>query len=334
MPSFNHSVQSGVLTVTTSALQLVYRGGGLNASTVKVLPAPGSPPSAFQGWDGGMRSAVDPGNLMGTFRTLDGTKNVTLNCTVNGKDHCEWGLLSTSGWALVDDSETPVLDGDDWWTDAAGQLYPRASDTDWYLFAHGRDYLGALHDFTRVAGRIPLTPRHAAGVWWTRWYDFDNAGVRKVVGDFRSRDLPLDAYVFDMNWHKKFDWTGYSWDRTLFPYPNDTVDFLHRHGLTTAANLHDADVRRTPLCVSTPQRVDFILPSPLSRAWARSRTGTRMCAAPWARTLAASRPFPATGPTRRTCTRWRTRCCRPSASTCGGSTGSRARAGTARRAAR
>ena len=43
-----------------------------------------------------------------------------------------------------------------------------------------------------------------------------------------------------MNWHKKNDWSGYSWDRNLFPDPSDTMEFIHRKGLRVGANLHDA----------------------------------------------------------------------------------------------
>ena len=37
---------------------------------------------------------------------------------------------------------------------------------------HGRDYKGALGDFVKVGGAVAMPPRHAMGVWFTRWYDF------------------------------------------------------------------------------------------------------------------------------------------------------------------
>jgi hypothetical protein len=36
-------------------------------------------------------------------------------------------------------------------------------------------------------------------------------------------------------------WTGYSWDKTLFPAPRDIAGYVHSKGLALAANLHDAD---------------------------------------------------------------------------------------------
>ena len=48
-------------------------------------------------------------------------------------------------------------------------------------------------------------------------YDVNNIDVRKIVDDYDSRSVPLDVFVLDMNWHKKDDWSGYSWDTNLFP---------------------------------------------------------------------------------------------------------------------
>lgn len=92
----------------------------------------------------------------------------------------------------------------------------------------------------QIGGRQPLIPKSNMGVWYTRWYDLNAADVRKTVNDFASRSMPLDVFILDMNWHKKNDWSGYSWDRNLFPNPSDTMTFMHNRGLRVGANLHDA----------------------------------------------------------------------------------------------
>lgn len=101
-------------------------------------------------WHPGLRDSL---NLKGTTRTLDttnGARDVTL----------EGGLPSRSGWALVDDSARPLFDTGD-----PPSVLPRPPEErqDWYLFAHGLDFRGALRDFTQVAGRIPMPPRFALG---------------------------------------------------------------------------------------------------------------------------------------------------------------------------
>ena len=160
VPEFSVNRTKGVLTITTSEVDLTYKGPGFLPQRLSVTS--NNPHSAFKSWTAGMTSATDTGNLLGTFRTLDGTKNVTLNCTDNGKPHCEWGLISRSGWALVDDSDNPVLDAEDWWTDANGNLYQRNSQLDWYLFTHGHDYKQALYDYQLVGGKV-RQGRHVTG---------------------------------------------------------------------------------------------------------------------------------------------------------------------------
>ena len=91
-----------------------------------------------------------------------------------------------------------------------------------------------------MGGPIAMVPKQALGLWWTRWFDFNNWDVLKIVDDYESRGLPLDVFVLDMDWHMKNGWTGWTFDKQLFPYPEDTLGYLKSRGLLTAANLHDA----------------------------------------------------------------------------------------------
>lgn len=67
------------------------------------------------------------------------------------------GPLSRSGWALVDDSATPLL------PDAKDANPPQRvpGALDWYIFSHGDDHARALRDFTALTGRPPLPPFEA-----------------------------------------------------------------------------------------------------------------------------------------------------------------------------
>ena len=74
-------------------------------------------------------------------------------------------------------------------------------------------------------------------------YDLTAQDSKRIVDDYNSRGIPLDVFIWDMDWHLKNDWTGYSWDPSLFPFPADTVAYMHARGLRTGANLHDAPVK-------------------------------------------------------------------------------------------
>ena len=44
-------------------------------------------------------------------------------------------------------------------------------------------------------GSIPMVPRYSVGIFWSRWYNYDNYDVKTVVNAYRERTIPLDVYV-------------------------------------------------------------------------------------------------------------------------------------------
>eukprot|EP00005_Dracoamoeba_jomungandri_P001218 CAMPEP_0174251194 /NCGR_PEP_ID=MMETSP0439-20130205/1098_1 /TAXON_ID=0 /ORGANISM="Stereomyxa ramosa, Strain Chinc5" /LENGTH=818 /DNA_ID=CAMNT_0015331455 /DNA_START=326 /DNA_END=2782 /DNA_ORIENTATION=+ len=227
----------------TKTLQLNYQDGKpFSSSSLKINSLNSS--SAFSDWAYGMRN---DGNLLGTIRSLDvlgssDTVPISLNCTtiamknytVHGESlHCEWGLISRKGWAIVNDSTNYVLNSDSWWDG------PNKDEEDLYFFGHGLEYKKALGDFVSVAGVIAMPPRYIFGTMWTRWFNLDNNDVMKVVGDYISRQIPMDVFILDMDWHTKNEWGGYTFDKRLFPHPEATLSWLKNAGLHLAVNLHD-----------------------------------------------------------------------------------------------
>lgn len=232
----------GWLRIDTGELRLRYRPGAdrFTAANLEVTFRCGGKPVSWHPGD------VDSLNLMGTTRTLDST---------NGADDVdlEPGILSRSGWAIVDESDRPLFDhGDPPWVLAR----PDGERQDWYLFAYGLDYRTALNDFVRVAGRIPLPPRYALGYWWSRYWAYSDDELRGLVTEIADHGIPLDVLVIDMDWHttdglsskrllrddagEAIGWTGYTWNRDLFPDPEAFLRWVHARGLHTALNLHPA----------------------------------------------------------------------------------------------
>ncbi|MBN2548494.1 MAG: DUF5110 domain-containing protein [Anaerolineales bacterium] len=169
---------------------------------------------------------IDLHNLRGARRTLDG-------CI--GDAALEEGLNSPSGWALFDDSKTMLFDPDGWVTrrtDSASQ--------DWYFFAYGRDYKTALAEYIQFGGRTPLIPRFALGAWWSRYWAYSAQDLMNLVNEFETHQVPLDVLVVDMDWHTPHAWTGYTWNRDLFPDPAGFLKWVHAKGLHTTLNLHPA----------------------------------------------------------------------------------------------
>ena len=237
-----------VLTVDTGAVRLVYKAGAdgekFSADNLTVSLEPGE---AKATWHPGM---PDTGNLGGTTRTLDGVKGSNVKM--------EPGLISRDGWALVDDSQRPLFDSADFSMASETSPWPwvlqrPAGDRlDWYFFGYGHDYKRALGDFVRVAGRIPVPPRYAFGTWWSRYWAYSDQELNELVAGYESRNIPLDVFVIDMDWHLAFSgkeldqsghrkgWSGYTWNRNLFPEPELFLKRLHEEGLKATLNLHPA----------------------------------------------------------------------------------------------
>ncbi|MBQ8639376.1 MAG: DUF5110 domain-containing protein [Lachnospiraceae bacterium] len=176
----------------------------------------------------------NPGNLKGTARTLD---------LVDGACELQDGILSTVGCAVLDDSETLLLTEDGW-------VEPRRPGSiDLYLFMYGGDYEEALSDYYRLTGKTPMLPRYALGNWWSRYYEYTEESYRELVERFEREEVPFSVAVIDMDWHLVDDvdpkygssWTGFTWNKKLFPDPKRFLSWLHEKGMRTTLNLHPAD---------------------------------------------------------------------------------------------
>ncbi|MEJ2751062.1 MAG: glycoside hydrolase family 31 protein, partial [Anaerolineae bacterium] len=165
---------------------------------------------------------------------------------VSGATKLEPGLISQVGWTVVDDSASLLFRPDGW-------LEPRSTaGQDLYFFGYGLDYQACLQEYGRVAGPVPLIPRWALGNWWSRYWAYTQDELAALMRDFQAHEVPLSVCIIDMDWHitdvkpveppKGFfpGWTGYTWNRDLFPDPDGFIAGLHEQGLNTALNLHPA----------------------------------------------------------------------------------------------
>ncbi|MGC9469692.1 MAG: TIM-barrel domain-containing protein [Anaerolineae bacterium] len=221
-PAFHTSVTDAELQIDTGSLRLRYAtgSGAFSASNLSIAY---HVTDEERVWHPGMPSAA---NLRGTRRTLDW-------CA--GDASLEEGLLSRDGWSLFDDSQRVVFD-DTGWVGAR----PGFELQDWYFFGYGHDYVEALQDYAVFGGEVPLIPRFVLGAWWSRYWAYSEKDLRDLVAQFESHGVPLDVLVIDMDWHTPHAWTGYTWNRDLFPDPPAFLRWVHDKGLKVTLNLHPA----------------------------------------------------------------------------------------------
>ena len=184
------------------------------------------------------------GNLLGTYRTLDGC-NGSVFCGMDGIGKytvsLENGVCSQSGVAVFDDVQSLSLGAD-------GKVLPeRGEGSDEYVFAYGKDYRAAVRALYLITGNVPMIPRYALGNWWSRYHVYTDKEYLRVMSGFERRGVPFTVATIDMDWHysdtKEIDekyhitennltgkeyvgdiakgwnygWTGYSWNERLFP---------------------------------------------------------------------------------------------------------------------
>lgn len=249
VPAFKTARSASGVTITTDKVKMAYTGGGrftadnlavtfkMNGKTVKWFPG-----------------ADDSGNLKGTVRTLDGCRGYD-HVSKDGNE-IENGIISRDGWSVIDESArhllVPVESDWKYWVSTR----PEGERQDLYILAYGHDYMAALGDYVKIAGRIPLPPKFTLGYWWSRYWIYTAEEILELGSQMRERDIPMDVFIIDMDWHETWKpldkrlgkdelgqahgWTGYTWNYNLIPDPDGMLRDLHKMGYKTALNLHPA----------------------------------------------------------------------------------------------
>lgn len=184
-------------------------------------------------------------DLGGTAKTLDETA---------GPANIGRGIISRYGFSVLDDKTSMLLNEDGW-------VECRESNIeDTYFFGYGYNYLTAIKDYFKLTGEPPMLPAYALGNWWSRYHKYTQDEYKELMLRFKEEDIPFSVGVIDMDWHlvdidesltpltnlsPKIGWTGYTWNKELFPDHKALLDFLHHENIKVSLNLHPADgVRR------------------------------------------------------------------------------------------
>ncbi len=238
-PVVEYSVvdKDDILTITTENIKLTYYKRHFDSNSLFVK---------YLGKDSGVVvgdnlltewgfEKLNNRNLKGTARTLDKT---------NGECELEYGLMSDGSVTILDDSKSLII-ADDGWIESRKEIY-----TDTYLFCYGDieknfDCKACLKDFYKLCGKVPLLPKYALGNWWSRFYPYTQDEYIELIKKFKADNIPFSVAVLDVDWHYvKIDskygngWTGYSWNKELFPNHKEFLEFLHHENLEVSLNLH------------------------------------------------------------------------------------------------
>lgn len=233
-----HCIEGTHLLLRTACFELVYDKTEFSPKSLQIRARKGDWPWPHHGpsygdwlWEYDGQSY---GDLGGTARTLDGA---------DGRIPLSPGLASRhQPYSVVDDSDSMLFEDDGW----IGTRKPGRKDG--YFFVFGTQYADAVKFLYRLSGAAPLLPRWALGNWWSRYHEYTADEYIQVMDRFLHHNIPISVAVIDMDWHlvdipAKFGtgWTGYTWNKTLFPNPDAFLAALHARRLKVALNDHPAD---------------------------------------------------------------------------------------------
>ncbi|NLL76042.1 MAG: DUF5110 domain-containing protein [Clostridiales bacterium] len=216
------------LSLETSRISLKYNkcGKAEDFLTIRIKDAAGKYSGSWKWNDKTL-------TLKGTARTLD---------EADGAIELEEGIISRQGYSVLDDSASYLIK-------ESGELVGRSSiGKDIYFFGYGHAYQECLKDFFRLTGNPPMLPRFAFGNWWSRYYKYTEEKYKELIEKFEENEIPLSVAIIDMDWHiteiesgEGSGWTGYTWNRELFPDPERLISWLHEKKLQVSLNVHPAE---------------------------------------------------------------------------------------------
>jgi hypothetical protein len=239
------TVQSGTNTVAVTCAS----GDSCNVNVDDVgVSAPGASPAPFL-----------PGSPLGgylrSFDSTNGTYSASPSCTGSQSGATcaanipamAQGLLDTSGWYLLDDTQSAVWTSDGWL-----QARPAGDVEDGYLFGYGQDYPAALSDLAKLTGPAPLLPENVFGDWLSRYYPYTTAQYEdQVLPEFQANGVSLDDLSADTDWKSPNTWDGWEWNSSLFPDPSAFLSWAASHDIHVTLNVHSSIATNDPQYAAT-----------------------------------------------------------------------------------
>ena len=137
-------------------------------------------------------------NLGGTYGTVDGMDGDKI-VTAGGNRSIGYGVCSTNGVAIIDDSDSYCFD------DELNFYKKNNNEEDVYIFFYPNKYKEAVKALFELSGFPPKLPKHIFGNWWSRFYAYTQQKYLYLMDYFIKEDIPITVATVDMDWHYSSD---------------------------------------------------------------------------------------------------------------------------------
>ncbi|GAA2332456.1 ricin-type beta-trefoil lectin domain protein [Dactylosporangium salmoneum] len=244
------SVPAG--TSTISLLQNASDTGQVNIDSIALTP------TSTTTYPAASTALVSTGYGAGPADTLGGwSRSLDNPAVLPVPEHP--GILTRSGWYLLDDSRTALLSASHVVTDRpshGSQPYQ-----DGYFFGYGQNYKQGLGDLNALTGNTALLPQSAYGVWYSRYFAYSAADYQNtLIPTFRSTFTPIDWLVIDTDWKSPSQWNGWNWNTGLFPDPTSFMNWTKQQGLNVSLNIHTSIAGNDPRFATANSQAGGLIP--------------------------------------------------------------------------
>ncbi len=97
-----------------------------------------------------------------------------------------------------------------------------------YYFIYGPELSRVIAQYRKYTGAAPLLPLWAYGFWQCRERYSSQQQILDTAGEFRKRQIPVDALVQDWQYWGKYGWNAMKFDEREYPDPAAMMAALHK----------------------------------------------------------------------------------------------------------
>ena len=121
-------------------------------------------------------------------------------------------------------------------------FWAEGGDLDYYFF-NGPSLKEVISKYSQVTGTMPLPPKWSLGYHQSRYSYYPQAEVDQLVKTFREKEIPCDAFHFDIHYMDQYK--IYTWDEDRFPDPEAMFSNMGENGIK-AVTIIDPGVKKDP----------------------------------------------------------------------------------------
>lgn len=219
---------NGHWTLQDAKTKVLINEGSVNAEGEKILISMSTDPKAL---------CYGSGNMNNT-ELIKTHSNSSLGNGFAGIPYF-WSTTGFSAFGVTTNDNNPAQ-----WDKKENQQIVwtfAGTSADLYLWP-AKDLYTALNGYIHLTGRPKLPPRWAFGYLQSRWGWEDKKYIEDAISKFRTRDLPVDAFIYDFEWYTSLPdygvkpqgesgYNDFSFNNKLFPEPTKQIAEYKKQGI-------------------------------------------------------------------------------------------------------